>query len=382
MLGPARRSLEAHREPDPSQVVADPRRHPQRLGQVGARRAATTVSVGGEALGQARVAQQAPGGVAVERQLPRPRVVAAAAPEAAPRCAGSAWPPSSSRTRAARSIACESARRTRTSENGAALVVQGQEGEVQPGAARRASRPGASAARRPARGRARPRRRPRRRASARASASSLAKRRNSEPLQRAARPPSARGRRRARRRPGLAATSRKGPVPTGAPLRASCARALHREERLRQRRQQGRVRPVERDRDHVRPEPLGVAGEAALAAQVLEVGRDRRRRRSGEPSWKRTPSRSVSVQTRGSGVAHVVARTRPPGATTAGRIRTSVSHTFATIVGGDQVGGRGAASRLAGSPSVPTTSVSGVAAAASAIARSGPVTPAILVRHS
>ena len=107
-------------------------------------------------------------------------------------------------------------------------------------------------------------------------------------------------------------------------------RALHGEERLRQRRQQRRVRPVERELDHVRAYALGAPLEGVPLAQMLEVGGDgggveRGRRRGTRPpraaSGSRRAGREWPRRSRG----------RLPGRSDPGRSRTSVSHTFVTI---------------------------------------------------
>jgi hypothetical protein len=58
-------------------------------------------------------------------------------------------------------------------------------------------------------------------------------------------------------RPGSTAASRKGPVPTGLAGRTASRFGLCMAKNGCERRQQRRVRPVERDLDHVRSYTLG-----------------------------------------------------------------------------------------------------------------------------
>ena len=109
-------------------------------------------------------------------------------------------------------------------------------------------------------------------ASARARAPSSGKRRNTRRRRRGA-PAQCSANAVSSTRPGRALASRKGPVPTGsvAPRPLQAARALQGEEGLGEGREEGGVRPVERDLDDVGPHALGAPGEGPLAAQVLEV---------------------------------------------------------------------------------------------------------------
>ena len=181
-------------------------------------------------------------------------------------------------------------------------------------------------------------------------------------------------------RPGPACASRNGPVPTGSsPRTASCfglCIAKNGCDSVERRAALGRSSVSCTTCGPTRSARPGKASALRRCSRFLATASAS----SGAPSWNTTSSRSVSVQTRWSGVAHAVART-PSGRSDPGLRRTSVSHTFATISAATRSVARCGA-RLAGSLSVPTTIVSGCERAASAVRTSAPATPRILVRHS
>ena len=215
VLGPGRHLAQAHDDTDAGEVVAQPRRHAERLEEVGARRARDGEGRL-EALGDAGGGEEAARRVAVEDQLAGPRVVA----EEGRRQGGVGGLGVAGEDLAHEALAVDGAGQrpadARVCER-RPLVVDGEVDEAEAGLRVEGERRARRAAGPPGPGRS-PRRRPPRRR--RGPARGPPRRRNGG--RRAAagegRRPSARRRPTSSTRPGRAESRRNGPVPTGSSL--------------------------------------------------------------------------------------------------------------------------------------------------------------------